>query len=213
MNEREAMAVLVSALSVSYAQREQALSAAGSAVNLLADPYAYGSILGEEGTAALRRALGDSKRLLDTLRADDVSLIIRTDDGYPARLVQTARPPHLLFCKGNPNLNDPLTFAIVGTRRADSYGLRHTRRIARELAEKGVPRDIIDQAYDELEEKPDEEAVAMQLAAQILREAGTDPADMTYEEKQKLQARIVRRLASRGFSGSVCYRAARETVK
>ena len=51
------------------------------------------------------------------------------------------------------------------------------------------------------------------LALQIVREAGADPAGMTYEEKQKLQAKIVRRLASRGFSGGVCYRAARETVK
>ena len=96
------------------------------------------------------------------------------------------------------------------------YGFEKGRgrdRIARELAGKGVPRDIIDQAYEELEEKPDEEEVAMELAAQILRETGMDPADMSYEEKQKLQARIVRRLASRGFSGSVCYRAARETVK
>ena len=57
------------------------------------------------------------------------------------------------------------------------------------------------------------EAYNGQEALQIVREAGADPAGMTYEEKQKLQAKIVRRLASRGFSGGVCYRAARETVK
>ena len=96
------------------------------------------------------------------------------------------------------------------------YGFEKARgkdRIARELAGKGVSRDVIEQAYDELEEVPDEEGTAFSLAQQIVREAGADPAGMTYEEKQKLQAKIVRRLASRGFSGGVCYRAARETVK
>ena len=96
------------------------------------------------------------------------------------------------------------------------YGFEKARgkdRIARELAGKGVSRDVIEQAYDELEEVPDEEETAFSLAQQIVREAGADPADMTHEEKQKLQAKIVRRLASRGFSGGVCYRAARESVK
>ena len=96
------------------------------------------------------------------------------------------------------------------------YGFEKRRgkdRIARELAGKGVMRDLIDEAYAQLEQIPDEEEMAFQLAEQVIREANADPAEMTYEEKQKLQARIVRRLAGRGFSGSVCYRAARETVK
>lgn len=96
------------------------------------------------------------------------------------------------------------------------YGFEKVRgkdRIVRELAGKGVSREIIDQAFAELEQTPDEEKLAMDLALQIVRESGAEPAAMTYEEKQKLQARIVRRLASRGFSGGVCYRAARECVK
>ena len=96
------------------------------------------------------------------------------------------------------------------------YGFEKARgkdRIARELAGKGVSRDVIEQAFEQLEDIPDEEETAFQLALQIVREAGADPEEMTYEEKQKLQARSVRRLASRGFSGGVCYRAARESVK
>ena len=138
MNEREAMAVLVSASGISYMQREQALGAAGSALALLEDPHAYESVLGSSGILALRAALKGAERMLHTIHADGVHLIVQQDAGYPASLAQTAKPPHLLFCKGNPNLNDPLTFAVVGTRRADSYGIRHTRRIAKELAEKDV---------------------------------------------------------------------------
>ena len=92
------------------------------------------------------------------------------------------------------------------------YGFEKGRgkdRISRELAGKGIPRDVIDQAYSELDDVPDEREIALQIAA----ESGSELSEMTYEEKQKLQAKIVRRLASRGFSGSVCYSAAKEAVK
>ncbi len=90
---------------------------------------------------------------------------------------------------------------------------RGTDRIKRELVGKGVDRAVIEQAYDELEDKPDEYEVAAEIAYQIVEETGKKPSEMTYEEKQKLQAKIVRRLASRGFSGSICYSAARVSVK
>ncbi len=136
MNESEAMAVLVSAQNISYAQLERALNAAGSALKILADPYAAGLEASEIG--AVRTALRDADRMLKKLREDGVSLLTRESEAYPELLRHTIRPPHLLFCMGRANLNDALPIAVVGTRRADSYGLRHTRRIARELAEKGA---------------------------------------------------------------------------
>lgn len=138
MNEREAMAVLVSAQQISYGQREQALASAGSALSLLADPYAQEKILGAQGVVAIRRALDHAQQMLDGLLKENVHLIVRGTEGYPQRLMHTAKPPHLLFCKGSADLDDDMPFSLVGTRRADSYGIRHTRRIARELAEKGV---------------------------------------------------------------------------
>lgn len=96
------------------------------------------------------------------------------------------------------------------------YGFEKGRgkdRISRELAGKGIPRDVIDQAYSELDDVPDEHETAREIALQIAAESGSELSEMTYEEKQKLQAKIVRRLASRGFSGSVCYSAAKEAVK
>ena len=138
MTESEAMAVLVSAQQISYAVLEQALASAGSALALLEDPYAQEGILGAQGVGAIRAALVSAARLLDGLKRDGVHLITRDSEGYPERLAYTARPPHLLFCMGRSDLNDPLPVAIVGTRHADGYGLRHTRRIAKELAEKGA---------------------------------------------------------------------------
>ena len=138
MTESEAMAVLVSAKSISYGVREQALESAGSALALLEDPYAQQKILGAQGVAAIRTALAAGARLLDALKQNGVHLIMRGGEGYPERLAYTAKPPHLLFCVGKPDLCDPLPVAIVGTRRPDGYGLRHSRRLARELAEKGA---------------------------------------------------------------------------
>ena len=96
------------------------------------------------------------------------------------------------------------------------YGFEKGRgkeRIARELAGKGVARDLVEQAYNDLESVPDESEMARQIAVQIISESGKEPDEMTYEEKQKLQARIARRLASRGFSGSICWSTARDAVK
>ena len=138
MTESEAMAVLISAQSISYGQLEQALTMTGSAISLLADPHVCESTLGTQGIASLRAALKRSERMLDRLYESGVHLITREDACYPSRLRHTARPPQLLFCLGEKQLDDPMPIAIVGTRRADSYGIRHTKRIARELAEKGA---------------------------------------------------------------------------
>lgn len=107
---------------------------------------------------------------------------------------------------------DDLSYA----RMYFEYGFEKGRgksRIVRELAGKGIPRDTIDQAYAELEQKPDEHEMALEIAKQIMEESGAAISEMSYEEKQKLQAKIARRLASRGFDGGLCYSAARETVK
>lgn len=138
MNESEAMAVLVSAHGISYGQRERALCAAGGALALLADPHAFERELGMQGVSALRTALKHADRMLDRLWEDGVRLIAYGGEDYPKRLARTARPPHLLFCLGSAALDDPFPLAVVGTRRADSYGRRHTRALARELARSGM---------------------------------------------------------------------------
>ena len=107
---------------------------------------------------------------------------------------------------------DDLSYAKLYFEYSFEKG-RGKDRISRELAGKGISRELIDLAYSELENVPDEYEMALALAAQIAAESGGVTDDMSYTDRQKLQAKIVRRLASRGFSGSDCYSAARETVK
>lgn len=138
MRESEAMAVLVAAKGVGYVRREHALNAAGSALAVISDPAAYAAQLGQEGVTALRRSVEAAESLLCALGQDDVHLIVQGSEGYPPLLAQTARPPHLLFVRGGASLHDRFPLAIVGTRRADSYGLRHTHAFASALAEAGM---------------------------------------------------------------------------
>ncbi len=138
MTHEQAMALLAMTRTLSYARREAALEAAGSPLAVVGEPEAYAAQLGEEGVTALRRVVQSAPRLLHTLEESGVHLIARGGAGYPACLAQTHRPPHLLFALGRPDIADRFPVAIVGTRRASEYGLRHTHAIAAELARAGV---------------------------------------------------------------------------
>lgn len=137
MLESEAMAILVSAPSVTYKRREAAISAAGSALAVLAEPQRYSLALGPSGVQAVRRALENGDMLLETLRRERLSLLLQTDAGYPQRLLHIAQPPHLLFVAGQTDLNDAFPLAVVGTRSASVYGAEQTRSISRDLAAAG----------------------------------------------------------------------------
>ena len=82
---------------------------------------------------------------------------------------------------------------------------RGVQRIKRELSEKGVERDIIEDVLESLEDIPDQTEAAIEAARDVI--AGIDTGSLGYEEKQKLKAKIGRRLAYRGFETGVIYEA------
>lgn len=90
------------------------------------------------------------------------------------------------------------------------YGFEKGRgigRIKRELAEKGVASDVIDIAYDELEALdgvPDQLEAALEIGRQVVR--GIDIEELDYDARRKLQARVGRRIVSRGFSSEIAYK-------
>lgn len=81
---------------------------------------------------------------------------------------------------------------------------RGTARIKRELKEKGVSSEVIEMAYDELEEIPDELASALDIGEAMVK--GIDINSLDYDGKRKLKAKIGRRLAGRGFSSEIIYK-------
>ncbi|MDO4485288.1 MAG: RecX family transcriptional regulator [Bacillota bacterium] len=87
------------------------------------------------------------------------------------------------------------------------YGFEKGRgleRIKRELAEKGVAADIIQTVFEELEEVPDQLEAALAAGQQVIR--GIDVESLDYDSRRKLQAKIGRRLVSRGFSTEIAYK-------
>jgi DNA processing protein len=98
--------------------------------------------------AGLERRTADSLRLLRqrttpaAVAARLVELKIRAltllDDEYPPGLRQVADPPPVLFVRGRLAPADAHAVALVGTRRATTYGHAVADRLARDLAVAGV---------------------------------------------------------------------------
>ena len=76
---------------------------------------------------------------LDRVRALGGDIILLDDGVYPAMLRETADPPITLYVKGawDECLDQPC-IAMVGSRRASTYGQNTALMLARELAERGV---------------------------------------------------------------------------
>ncbi|MDD4200272.1 MAG: RecX family transcriptional regulator [Eubacteriales bacterium] len=83
-------------------------------------------------------------------------------------------------------------------------------RIRRELVEKGVDSNTIDEAFALLENVPDAFEMALKIAKRTV-ETCQIPED--YQQKQKLMSKIVRKLTARGFSVEVAYKVAKELIK
>lgn len=77
-------------------------------------------------------------RELDALHAQQIQLLTWDDGGYPPRLRTIFDPPPVLYVKGCLDLLDGIAIALVGSRRASSYGRAVAEKLGQELAEKGV---------------------------------------------------------------------------
>jgi len=67
-----------------------------------------------------------------------VSLINFQDPLYPSNLRTIFNPPFLFYLRGQLKKEDVDALAIVGTRRATTYGKLVARRMARELGREGI---------------------------------------------------------------------------
>lgn len=71
------------------------------------------------------------------LQVSQVRLVMFTADDYPKSLFEIPDPPPFLYVRGELRSSEP-AIAIVGSRRATSYGLLTTGRLAEALANHGV---------------------------------------------------------------------------
>jgi DNA processing protein len=66
-----------------------------------------------------------------------IDVLTEADEAYPRPLRQIHDPPGVLFRRGQPQPQDELAVAIVGTRHATRYGLAQAERLAGNLARTG----------------------------------------------------------------------------
>jgi DNA processing protein len=79
------------------------------------------------------------ERVAALLERYHISILTESDQSYPDLLRESVSPPPLLYIRGNIEAARRGGVAIVGSRKATSYGLRVTRSIVQALAPLRVP--------------------------------------------------------------------------
>jgi DNA processing protein len=85
-----------------------------------------------------REPLQRAEKELARVRELDCRLITWNDRRYPRLLREIYDPPTLLYVRGDAELLNRHTIAIVGTRRPTPYGNQMSERLGRDLAERGL---------------------------------------------------------------------------
>jgi DNA processing protein len=85
-----------------------------------------------------KQAMSDAARELAQVEQSRCRLINWSEDCYPHLLRQIYDPPPLLYVKGNIELLDRHSIAIVCARRPTPYGNQMAERLGRDLAERGL---------------------------------------------------------------------------
>ncbi len=68
----------------------------------------------------------------------EVSLCTMDDPTYPPQLAEIYDPPLLLYIRGQLQEEDQYAVAVVGTRKASSFGIKMAHKLAFQLAERGI---------------------------------------------------------------------------
>jgi len=80
----------------------------------------------------------DLDREMERIVASGAHVLTWETPGYPRLLMQTNAPPPVLYVEGDLREDDAWAVAVVGTRRASTYGLEVTRRLSGALARNGI---------------------------------------------------------------------------
>lgn len=80
----------------------------------------------------------EADEIIEDVERSKYQLLTYADEAYPKLLKQIYDPPILLWLRGDTTALDTDSIAMVGTRKASSYGKKMASRLARELVEAGL---------------------------------------------------------------------------
>ncbi len=90
---------------------------------------------------AVRAIVGeraDVTEELERIKRHRIDIITLNDESYPENLKNIYDPPPLLYVKGKIKSEDRNAIAIVGSRRATTYGRLTAQRLSSQLAAQGI---------------------------------------------------------------------------
>lgn len=95
--------------------------------------------IGEQRANAIKQfnRFDSIEKELKSLGELGIQVLVRGGSTYPNRLAHAMDAPHVLYFKGNANLNAERIVGIVGTRLPTDYGRHITRELIRSLAPAG----------------------------------------------------------------------------
>ena len=86
-----------------------------------------------------RKALDWAENQLELCQKNDITIITQDSEFYPDELKKNYYSPVVLFAKGNvKSLQKKKMVAVVGTRKATSYGKKITEEICNELVQNNI---------------------------------------------------------------------------
>ncbi|MGO1367910.1 MAG: DNA-processing protein DprA [Senegalia sp. (in: firmicutes)] len=76
--------------------------------------------------------------ILSSASDNNINILTILDHEYPLKLKNIYNPPNVLYYKGNINLLNKLSIAVVGSRKATYYGKWAAEKFSKELCEFGI---------------------------------------------------------------------------
>ena len=87
----------------------------------------------------LDKSMERASRAIAYCLEHNIEILTLQDADYPERLRNIPDPPVVLYIRGKlPPVDESMTLAVVGTRKATPYGIRMAGKIGRELGEAGA---------------------------------------------------------------------------
>lgn len=84
------------------------------------------------------RSIDNIKRFFNNIEKQNIDIVTIFDEEYPSGLRYINDSPQVLYIKGKNFLNNSIAIAIVGSRKATSYGKWACEKFTKELVELGV---------------------------------------------------------------------------
>ena len=78
------------------------------------------------------------KNYYKNMQDQDIVLVTKFDDNYPAKLKDLPDSPTFLFCRGDLSLFNRASLAVVGSRKPSAYGKYATEKIVKDVSAGGV---------------------------------------------------------------------------